>query len=213
MNILYIIQKLYIWFLGIIFFLYTLVIIPIFAMTTQDLQIRLNKITSFHATFSQQITSAEGTIMQHGKGELWIKRPNFFNCQMILPDKNVLISDGENLWFYNPFIEQVTVNWLKDTINNTPFMLIIRNNSSDWQQYNIKQQNDNFKLIPKTPNSNLKQFKITVTANGVIKTFSIIEQDGQQNTYFFKEQSNNNINTNKFKFNLPKSATLDDQRQ
>jgi len=205
-------QKLHIWFLGLNLFLCSLVITPIFAMTTQDLQIRLSKVNSFHATFSQRVTNAEGTIIQQGKGKLWIKRPNFFNWQMILPDENVLISDGKTLWFYNPFIKQVTVTWLKDIINNTPFMLIMCNNPYDWQQYNIKQQDDNFKLTPKISNNNLKQFTITVTANGVIKVFSIIEQDGQKNTYFFKEQSNSIINANKFKFSLPKSVTLDDQR-
>ena len=43
-----------------------------------------------------------------GEGELWVKRPNLFNWHMTSPDESVLVSDGQTLWFYNPFVEQVT---------------------------------------------------------------------------------------------------------
>ena len=64
-------------------------------------------------------------------------------------DESILVSDGKTLWFYNPFVEQATATWLKDATGNTPFMLIARNQSSDWQQYNIKQNGDDFVLTPK----------------------------------------------------------------
>lgn len=37
-----------------------------------------------------------------------MKRPNLFNWHMTSPDESVLVSDGQTLWFYNPFVEQVT---------------------------------------------------------------------------------------------------------
>lgn len=87
--------------------------------------------------------------MQDGQGDLWVKRPNLFNWHMTQPDESVLVSDGKTLWFYNPFVEQATATRLKDATSNTPFMLIARNQSSDWQQYNIKQNGDDFVLTPK----------------------------------------------------------------
>ncbi len=81
---------------------------------------------------------------------------------MTQPDESILVSDGKTLWFYNPFVEQATATWLKDATGNTPFMLIARNQSSDWQQYNIKQNGDDFVLTPKASNGNLKQFTINV---------------------------------------------------
>lgn len=56
---------------------------------------------------------------------------------------------GKTLWFFNPFVEQATATRLKDATGNTPFMLIARNRASDWQQYNIKQNGDDFVLTPK----------------------------------------------------------------
>lgn len=177
------------------------------------LQSRLNQVNSFYAIFTQRVTGTEGGIAQEGEGELWIKRPNLFNWHMIAPDESVLISDGKILWFYNPFVEQVTANWLKNTISHTPFMLITRNSAADWCQYNVKQQGDIFSLVSKSDNSNLKQFTIKVTANGIIEGFTIVEQDGQCSAYELKNQKNGPVEKAKFHFTLPKGVTLDDQRQ
>uniref|UniRef100_A0A8W7PRH3 Outer-membrane lipoprotein carrier protein n=1 Tax=Anopheles coluzzii TaxID=1518534 RepID=A0A8W7PRH3_ANOCL len=95
-------------------------------------------------------------------------------------NESVLVSDGETLWFYNPFVEQVTATWLKSATGNTPFMLITRNNANDWKQYNVKQKGDDFELTPKASTGNLKQFAITVTNSGTIKSFTAVEQDGQR---------------------------------
>lgn len=134
-----------------------------FADASTDLQQRLNKVNSFHASFTQKVTDGSGANVQDGEGELWVKRPSLFNWHMTAPDESVIISDGKSLWFYNPFVEQATVSLLKNATSNTPFMLIARNQSSDWKQYNVKQQGDKFELTPKKSDGNLKQFTIDVT--------------------------------------------------
>ncbi|MCW6567962.1 outer membrane lipoprotein chaperone LolA [Yersinia ruckeri] len=183
------------------------------ADASQDLQGRLSKVNSFHAKFSQSVTSSDGAAVQEGEGELWVKRPNLFNWHMTSPDESVLISDGETLWFYNPFVEQATATWLKNATGNTPFMLITRNNPEDWKQYNVKQKGDDFELTPKAASGNLKQFAISVTLSGTIKGFTAIEQDGQRSAYVLKGQQNSSADASKFKFTPPQGVTLDDQRQ
>lgn len=185
----------------------------VWADAAQDLQSRLAKVNSFHASFSQTVTSADGAAVQQGEGELWVKRPNLFNWHMTSPDESVLVSDGETLWFYNPFVEQVTASWLKSATGNTPFMLITRNDANDWKQYNVKQKGDEFELTPKASSGNLKQFAITVTNSGTIKNFTAVEQDGQRSAYQLKGQQNSRVDAAKFKFTPPQGVTLDDQRQ
>lgn len=186
---------------------------PTVAGDADVLQSRLNLINNFHANFIQRVTSADSDIVQEGKGELWVKRPNLFNWHMTLPDESILVSDGKTLWFYNPFVEQVTANWLKNATNNPLVMLITRNNVADWCQYDVKQQGDNFFLMPKSDNSNLRQFTIKVTADGTIEGFTAVEQDGQHSAYQLKNQKNGLVDTSKFHFTLPQGVTLDDQRQ
>ena len=178
-----------------------------------SLQTRLDKVSSFHAQFSQKVTDASGNNVQNGEGELWVQRPSLFNWHMTAPDESTIISDGKTLWFYNPFVEQVTATWVKNATSNTPFMLIARNQPSDWKRYNVKQQGDNFELTPKSSDGNLKQFTIDVTPGGTIRQFSAVEQDGQRSSYQLKSQQNGAISPDKFKFTPPQGVTLDDQRQ
>lgn len=184
----------------------------VLADASQDLQERLNKVNSFQASFSQKVTSPEGDLIQEGVGELWLERPNLFNWNMTSPDESVLVSDGKNLWFYNPFVEQVTVTNLSDATQDTPFLLITRNDPRDWKQYSIIQQGNTFDLKPKQTNGTLKGFSITVSPQGTIEKFAAVEQDGQTSAYQLKEQKNGHVDPNKFKFTVPKGVTLDDQR-
>lgn len=185
----------------------------VLASPSGDLQGRLNKVNSFHASFTQTVSAADGTAVQQGEGELWVKRPNLFNWQMTSPDESVLVSDGKTLWFYNPFVEQVTATWLDQAASNTPFMLITRNDASDWAQYNVTQKGDTFDLTPKNAQNNLKTFSISVMPNGTINGFSAVEQDGQRSVYTLKRQQNDAVDAAKFRFTPPVGVTLDDQRQ
>ncbi|WP_127960067.1 outer membrane lipoprotein chaperone LolA [Serratia microhaemolytica] len=176
------------------------------------LQTRLAKVNSFQANFTQTVLSAEGNVVQQGEGTLWLKRPNLFNWHMHSPDESVLISDGKTLWFYNPFVEQVTASWLKDATGNTPFILLTRNNANDWKQYDVRRLGDDFELTPKVSSNHLKQLLISVSNSGTIKSFTAIEQDGQRSDYQLKGQQNRVIEAEKFRFTPPKGVTLDDQR-
>lgn len=108
----------------------SLVASSVWADAASDLKSRLDKVSSFHASFTQKVTDGSGAAVQEGQGDLWVKRPNLFNWHMTQPDESILVSDGKTLWFYNPFVEQATATWLKDATGNTPFMLIARNQST-----------------------------------------------------------------------------------
>ena len=94
----------------------------VWADAASDLKSRLDKVSSFHASFTQKVTDGSGNAVQEGQGDLWVKRPNLFNWHMTQPDESILVSDGKTLWFFNPFVEQATATWLKDATSNTPFM-------------------------------------------------------------------------------------------
>ena len=185
----------------------SLVASSVWADAASDLKSRLDKVSSFHASFTQKVTDGSGAAVQEGQGDLWVKRPNLFNWHMTQPDESILVSDGKTLWFYNPFVEQATATWLKDATGNTPFMLIARNQS------NIKQNGDDFVLTPKASNGNLKQFTINVGRDGTIHQFSAVEQDDQRSSYQLKSQQNGAVDAAKFTFTPPQGVTVDDQRK
>ena len=178
-----------------------------------ELQNRLNKVSVLSADFAQTVMSANGSNVQQGNGKLRIKRPNLFRMDTKSPQETQIIADGKTLWFYDPFVEQVTANWVKDAVNNTPFVLLTSNDKSHWAQYTVEQKDDRFVLKPKAKNSNIKQFDIRIDPNGVLKGFSTIEKDGQSNQYILRNITNQNLDGSFFKFTVPKGIELDDQRK
>ena len=168
----------------------SLVASSVWADAASDLKSRLDKVSSFHASFTQKVTDGSGAAVQEGQGDLWVKRPNLFNWHMTQPDESILVSDGKTLWFYNPFVEQATATWLKDATGNTDFV-----------------------LTPKASNGNLKQFTINVGRDGTIHQFSAVEQDDQRSSYQLKSQQNGAVDAAKFTFTPPQGVTVDDQRK
>lgn len=185
----------------------------VLADATSELKARLAEVSNLHASFTQTVYAADNKLVQQGTGELWLKRPNLFRWHMKDPDESILVSDGKTLWFYNPFVEQVTATWLDQVTDNTPFMLITRNSDREWQKYNIVQKGDNFILTPKSKQGDAKPFEINVNRRGTISSFVAKEQDGQRSIYKLTGHSNAGVPSDKFSFTVPKGITLDDQRQ
>lgn len=184
----------------------------VFADPQKDLQNRLNESKNFYAHFLQKVSHLDGTVIQEARGELWLKHPNLFNWHIITPDESRLISDGKTLWFYNPMLEQVTANWLKNAVGNTPFMLIAYHDPKDWEKYQVEQKGDTFQVIPRIQTGDFKQFSINITPEGILNSFLVLEEN-QISEYVFQNQSRKPIALSTFTFTLPMKVTLDDQRQ
>lgn len=177
---------------------------------------RIKKINNFHASFVQKIVNFDGQVIQSGKGELWIKRPNFLNFHMFNPEEFFLISDGNNLWFYVPTINQVTVYHLNDNnfFNNFFLKLLSNHDLSEYTNYKLFQEKDWFYLKPIIKHElNLKEFHIKITEKGIINRLIIIEENGQKIDYSLYNQNVQKINTKKFSFFVTKDMQLDDQRK
>lgn len=177
-----------------------------------ELQKRLELVSQYRADFDQTVRSSKGKEIQKSKGVFQVKRPNLFKMETKSPQENLIISDGKTLWFYDPFVSQVTANWVSDAVNNTPFVLLTSNDKSHWDQYDVQQNADSFVLKPKSKKSNLKQFDVRIDSNGLMKGFSTIERDGQSNLYVLRNITTANIASSSFQFEVPKGAELDDQR-
>lgn len=184
----------------------------VFANPQVELTERLSKLSGFSAHFTQKVTSPEGKLINEGKGELAMRRPNLFKWETQTPEETYLISDGITLWYFNPFIEQVTAMWLEDATEQTPFVLLTRNNANDWKKYKVEQKGNVFTLSPKKV-TNMSQFEVNVGKDGKIKYFSVIEQDGQKSHFQLKDLVAKLPPLSLFKFTPPKGAEMDDQRQ
>ncbi|OBU24618.1 outer membrane lipoprotein carrier protein LolA [Photobacterium aquimaris] len=182
------------------------------ATPQQALSSRLDKVNAFSANFTQKVTSPDGEVLVNGTGDLSIKRPNLFRWTTETPDKSLLVSDGKTVWYYSPFVEQVTAMWLKDATEQTPFVLLTRNSASDWSKYNVAQLADTFTLTPKDKTSSMDKFVVTVSNTGQVRNFSVVETDGQRSKYVLSDFKRTTPAASLFTFTPPKGVELDDQR-
>ncbi len=182
------------------------------ASAKAELSKRLSINEGFSADFSQQVISPDGETIMEGEGTVEIARPSLFRWSTTFPDENLLVSDGKTLWYYSPFIEQVSIYWQEQAVEQTPFILLTRNRASDWDNYTVSQQGNEFTLIPTAVDSTQGQFQINIDAKGIVQGFNVIEQDGQRGLFKFSNIKLGKPNANRFTFTIPKGVEVDDQR-
>ena len=184
----------------------------VIAAPKDELNQRLQMNDGFSADFSQQLISPEGDVVMEGQGNVEIARPSLFRWTTTAPDENVLVSDGKSLWYYSPFIEQVSIYWQEQATEQTPFVLLTRNRASDWDNYKVEQQGNTFTLTPTAADTNQGQFKLKIDAKGKVEGFSVVEQDGQQSNFTFNNVKLTKPSADRFTFAIPQGVEVDDQR-
>lgn len=178
-----------------------------------ELQLRLEKVANLSAHYEQVLYNADGKVVQKGAGEIQLKRPNLFRVASTKPQENLLVSDGKNLWFYDPFVEQVTIHSLKETLENTPFMLLTSKEGSQWKAYQVSQKGNVFTLTPILSQAVIQTFVLDITPQGKLNGFATTEKSGQRNVYTLNQQRNTPISDKFFYFTIPDGAEVDDQRK
>ena len=141
----------------------------VFASPKEELSSRLALNAGFSADFKQVVTSADGDVVMEGEGTVEIARPSLFRWETTFPDENLLVSDGQSLWYYSPFIEQVSIYWQEQATSQTPFVLLTRNQESDWDNYNVAQSGNQFTLTPTAVDSNQGDFQININEKGIVQ--------------------------------------------
>jgi outer membrane lipoprotein carrier protein len=182
------------------------------ADSTAELRQRLSRVNQFSAHIVQTVTDADSQVLQSNQGRVWLQRPARFRWEISAPEEMVVVSDGQTLWFYTPLMQQVTATQLSAALEKSPFLLISRNQPADWQRYQIQQQGDLFTLIPRQNSGLLQRFTLTVTRQGVIQQFSLLEREGQCSQFIVKKMQRRLIPEQQFIFKRPPGVILDDQR-
>ncbi len=184
------------------------------------LMAKLGKLPYFSANFSQKILNVQGEVLQQGSGTLAISKPNLVNWTTITPDETLIISDGNTLWFYDPFIEQVSAYSLAKSIHNTPILLLTSDEPTLWQQYQVTEQEQRFIVTPNDKNSQIKRLTLSFTTadfagekNAQLNEFSFQDATGQISQISLSRfNSTVKPDASLFKFTLPHGVRLEDKR-
>jgi len=185
------------------------------------LMAKLANLDHFSANFNQEVLSDSGEMLEQSAGKLAISKPNLANWHTIEPDELAIVSDGQDVWFYNPWIDQVSVYSLSAAIAKTPILLLTSKDEVLWQEYTVTrkavtQSQDSFVISAKDINSQIKSLTLTFDPDekgGELKQFSFLDATGQ-----LSHIKLNNFDTeqppelNLFNFIVPEGVQVDDQR-
>jgi len=198
------------------------------------LMVRLANLNFFSANFTQEVVSETGDLLEQSSGKLAISKPNLANWHTQEPDELAIVSDGRDVWFYNPWIEQVSVYSLSAAIARTPILLLTSRDESLWQQYTVtkekivqegveqkkvNQQGERFVISAKDPNSQIKSLTLVFSTKGKkveanqLSQFSFLDATGQISHIKLSNFDDQTVpNSSLFNFALPEGVQIDDQR-
>lgn len=186
---------------------------PVWADDAADLRNQLAKISQFSAHFEQTVLDAQGKILQKSSGEMLVARPDRFRWDTRQPDENLIVSDGKDVWVYDPFVEQVSVLKLGKAIENTPFLLITSSNPQIWQQYQVHQENGSYMVTSRNKNQRIESLRIVFDEQGRLSRFEVDESQGQRSEFQLSAFNlSPQVTASVFSFKVPDGVTIDDQR-
>ena len=186
------------------------------------LRAKLANLAHFTANFSQEVESISGDKIAQSAGRLAISKPNLANWHTTEPDELAIVSDGSNVWFYDPWIEQVSVYSLSAAIAKTPILLLTSQDEALWQQYTVVKESETdeaterFVIMSKDVNSQIKSLTLMFDLNNGksnLKQFSFLDATGQLSHITLTNFEDETIpEASLFQFNVPQGVQIDDQR-
>lgn len=183
----------------------------------QQLMAKLEVVGGFSANFKQVVSDADGNELQQQTGVLKVRRPNLIYWETLEPDETLVVSDGETLWFYNPFVEQVSAFNVSNAVANTPILLLSDTDESLWQDYNVtaKSSSDegaSYSIASLDENAQVKTLALSFNGDQ-LTSFTIEDATGQFSKFNLTDVSSDPLpELEQFNFTLPEGVDFDDQR-
>lgn len=177
------------------------------ALAAKRLNELLSKATTITGGFSQMTLSSNGANLQETTGTMELKRPGMFRWHTDPPLEQLLVSNGEKIWLYDPDLEQVTIQKLDQRLAHTPALLLSGDVSQLQQSFNISWTEGgsvvDFTLTPKDEDSMFDNLRVSFS-NGVINDMQMSDPVGQRTNILFRNiELNTPLQDNLFTFDIP----------
>lgn len=175
----------------------------------QQLARLLENVDTFSADFQQTLFSPQGNTIQQVSGQLKAKRPGHFYWYTSPPLEQELVTDGKQVWLFDPDLEQVTIQQLAAQFSQTPALLLSGEVADIDRQYTVTEvtnaeQKRGFQLSPKSPDSLFDSLYLAFDHRKQLRLMQLKDSLGQQTTLEFSNQRiNQGITDDDFNFEIP----------
>jgi outer membrane lipoprotein carrier protein len=170
----------------------------------------------FSARFFQTSTLKAMDITETASGTMMVKRPGMMRWVYEKPDKQVIVTDGKQLWIHRPADNQVTVGSAPSFFGDGKGASFLSNIQSVRKTFNVTLEKMNasqeyvLKLVPIDKSYDLSSVLLVVSND----TFNIVEvvtynsYEDETRIELNNIQIEQNIDDAQFKFAIPQGAEV-----
>ena len=158
--------------------------LPLFAHAGAIDQLRgfLNDTRSYKADFEQAVIGRNGRKPQESSGTLAIQRPGKLRWEVVKPDPQLVVGDGEKIWIHDPELQQVTVRKAGQALGGSPAALLAGSNELE-KNFTLREAGEADGLawveaVPKVADSGFEKVRIGM-AGREMKAMELHDNFGQ----------------------------------
>ena len=172
-----------------------------------ELNLLLGDITTISADILQLIVESDGGVLEETEIKMLLKRPDRLYWETVSPFQELIVTNGEVLWNYQPDLEQVTVEEWDPDDSELAGQLLNGNTERLSNEYYVAlintEDNKSFELSPKMDDSIYELVTVNFI-NDVLDMIHLAGRNGEQTVWQFNNLVMNSlIENNSFEFEIP----------
>jgi outer membrane lipoprotein carrier protein len=182
-----------------------------FASGLDQLKAFLDGSRTASGTFLQSVVGKSGRKPQQSAGSFALMRPGKFRWRYDKPYQQLLVSDGEKLWSFDPDLNQVTVKKLGKALGSSPAALLAGGDLEAHFTLKDAGESQGIEMVDATPmaaDGTFERVRIGFKDN-LPRVMEIRDNFGQVTTLIFSSfRSNPTLAKDEFHFTPPKGADV-----
>lgn len=187
-------------------------------MAAQRLTAILEQTETLTADVEQLTLDQQGREVQASYASLKMHQPDRFYWHATRPWEELLVTDGESLWIYEPDLEQVTIETFNEATSHTPAMLLSADAASLARDFDVSIiENTNgfirFRLLPRQPEALFEELYLSFQS-GQLNGMQFSDSLGQRTSLSFRNvKVNVSLDAATFSFDIPEDVDVIDARR
>ncbi|MCX4187963.1 outer membrane lipoprotein chaperone LolA [Methylophaga sp. OBS4] len=174
---------------------------------SEKLNAFVQQVGTFQAQFQQVVLDPQGNVIEEAQGQFQLQRPGKFRWDYRQPYPQQIIADGQNVWFYDVDLEQVTVKSQLEALAETPATLLSGDVVPE-DKYQIRDvpSDDGLQwveLIPKEADSNFQTVTLAFDNNSLQRMIMQDSFDQRTRLVFSQVKENVTFAQDAFEFTPP----------
>ena len=175
----------------------------------------LGQTLSARGEFTQKVLRASGETLESTRGVFAFERPGKFRWEVQQPFEQLMVADGQKLWFHDVDLNQVTIRKLDDALGSTPAAILF--GSAELERgFELRElgERDGLQWIEALPKAGEQGFdRIAIGfGEGLPRAMEVRDAFGRTSVFAFSEiERNPDLPASLFSFAPPPGADVVEQ--